>query len=224
MNKKVRTGLLLSMGLIGGSGVRAQLGIVEAVQFLATKVIKAVDLQVQRWQNQTIWLQEAQKTLENTLSELKLKEIAGWVQEQKDLYSHYFDELSHVKSILTGYHRVKELMTRQAAILTDYKRAMTLFRQDGHFTTDELQHMQAVYEGILAESLQYLDQVGTVLEALGTKMTDEQRLHIIQEAADQVDKHYNDLQAFTNQNRILSLQRSKDQDEINRVRKLYDLP
>jgi hypothetical protein len=39
------------------------------------KVIKALDLQVQRLQNKTIWLQNAQKTLENTMSKLQLNEI-----------------------------------------------------------------------------------------------------------------------------------------------------
>ena len=189
----------------------------------STKVIKAIDLEVQRLQNQTIWLQDAQKELENVLSQLKLQDIANWVQQQKDLYGKYFDELSQVKSILTEYHRVKELMARQAAILTDYKKAMGLFNQDSHFSPSELQHMEAVYAGILAESLQNLDQVTGVLQALVTKMTDEQRLHVINTAADQVDHNYSDLQAFTHQNQILSLQRAKDQEEINQIKKLYDL-
>ena len=49
------------------------------------KVIKAVDLQIQRQQNKIIWLQNAQKTLENTLSKTKLKEISDWVEKQRTL-------------------------------------------------------------------------------------------------------------------------------------------
>src|SRR5450631_3079284 len=40
-----------------------------------TKVIKAVDLQVQRIQTATIGLQEVQKEVENTMSALRLDEI-----------------------------------------------------------------------------------------------------------------------------------------------------
>src|ERR1700691_3659973 len=44
-----------------------------------TKVIKAVDLKIQRLQTQTIWLQNAQKEIENVMSKVKLDEISGWV-------------------------------------------------------------------------------------------------------------------------------------------------
>ena len=40
------------------------------------KVIVAVDLKIQRLQNKTIWLQNAQKTIENTMSKLKLDQIS----------------------------------------------------------------------------------------------------------------------------------------------------
>ena len=49
----------------------AQIAIAEIIKAAITKVIKAVDLQVQRLQNKTIWLQNAQKTLENNMSKLK---------------------------------------------------------------------------------------------------------------------------------------------------------
>jgi hypothetical protein len=101
---------------------------------------------------------------------------------------------------------------------------MALFKQDSHFTVAELQHMETVYQGILSESLQWLGQASTVLQALVTKMTDEQRMGAINKAADQIDKNYNDMESFTNQNKILSLQRSKDVDEVNQFKKMYDLP
>ena len=53
------------------------------VKAAVKKVIKAIDLQIQRLQNKTIWLQNAQKTLENTLSKLKLDEISDWTEKQK---------------------------------------------------------------------------------------------------------------------------------------------
>src|SRR6476646_6342497 len=68
-----------------------------------TKVIKAVDLQIQRFQTETIWLQNAQKTIENTMSKLKLDEITDWVGQQKELYAEYFDELWRVKATITYY-------------------------------------------------------------------------------------------------------------------------
>ena len=47
------------------------------------KAIKQIDLQMQRLQNKTIWLQNAQKTVENKKSELKMNEIKDWVEKQR---------------------------------------------------------------------------------------------------------------------------------------------
>ncbi len=40
-------------------------------------------------QGMTIWLQNAQKTLENQMSKLKLKEIGDWANKQKELYATF---------------------------------------------------------------------------------------------------------------------------------------
>ena len=99
------------------------------------KVIMAVDLQVQRMQNKTIWLQNAQKEMENILSETKLDEISDWVQKQKDLYGDYFNELWQVKDVIEYYHRIKEITKTQIKIINAYESAYNLFKQDEPFHT-----------------------------------------------------------------------------------------
>src|SRR5476651_234165 len=64
------------------------------------KVIRAIDLGVQRAQNKTIWLQNAQKVVENQLNRIKLSEIAGVSQQQKDLFDNYYQELWTVKAVI----------------------------------------------------------------------------------------------------------------------------
>jgi hypothetical protein len=209
--------------LVAGSLIPAQAQVLEIIQAVTTKVIMAIDLGVQKLQNQTIWLQDAQKQLENTLSQLKLQEIGSWVQQEKDLYSEYYNELSQVKIYITEYDKVKTLISQQAAIVSSYNQAMAQFKQDPHFTAAELQHMETVYQGILSEAVQWLDQATLVLQALVTSMTDQQRLQKINEAASKTTVSYNAMQQFTTQNQILSLQRSKDQEEVNQVLKLYNL-
>ena len=75
----------------------AQIPILDIIKQGITKVIVAVDLKIQRLQNKTIWLQNAQKTLENSMSKLHLDEISDWVERQRNLYADYFDELRNVK-------------------------------------------------------------------------------------------------------------------------------
>src|SRR6187431_2092011 len=85
--------------------INAQIPVAEIIKTAVIKVIKAVDLQIQRLQNETIWLQNAQKTLENAMSKLKLNEIRDWSERQRKQYDDYFQELWKVKIALTSYNR-----------------------------------------------------------------------------------------------------------------------
>ncbi len=187
------------------------------------KVIKAVDLKIQRLQNKTIWLQNAQKTLENTMSKTKLNEISDWVEKQRTLYKDYFDELQKVKSIISYYKRIKEITEKQVRLVQEYKLAYTLFKQDKHFTPEELEYMGRVYTGILDESVKNIDQIFLVINSFSTQMTDAKRLEIINAAADQIDINYNDLKAFNQQGIVLSLQRAKAENDVDVIKKLYGL-
>ena len=193
------------------------------VKAVLKKVIMAIDLAIQKQQNKVIWLQNAQKTLENTMSKLKLDEITDWVDKQRNLYKEYFDELQKVKSIISYYHRIKEITTAQENIIREYKRAFALFKQDGHFTAEEIIYMGQVYDGMLNESAKNLDQLFLVINSFVTQMTDAKRLEIINTAATNMSGTYNDLKLFNTQNIILSLQRSKDENDINTVKALYGI-
>jgi len=198
--------------------------ILEIIKSGIKKVIKAVDLQIQRLQNKTIWLQNAQKTLENTLSKLKLDEISDWTERQKTLYKDYFGELAKVKSIISYYQRIREITQKQVRLVEQYQRAWNLLRQDKYFTADELGYMAKVYSGILDESAKNLDQIFLVINSFTTQMSDAKRLEIINAAADQIDVNYYDLTRFNKQNILLSLQRAKENNDVDVVKKLYGLP
>jgi hypothetical protein len=188
-----------------------------------TKVIVAVDLKIQRLQNKTIWLQNAQKTLENTMSQLHLNEISDWVEKQRKLYADYFDELRKVKTVLTYYQRVRDIIDQQVQIVNEYKAAWALFRQDKNFTADELDYMGNVYTGIMDESTKNLDQLFLVINAFITQMSDAKRLEIINSVATNVEQNLMDLKDFNEQNKMISLQRATEQGDIDYVKKLYGL-
>jgi hypothetical protein len=194
--------------------------ITEAVK----KIILAIDLRIQRLQNKTIWLQNAQKKVENTLSKLKLDQISEWTQKQKDMYKNYYDELMKVKSIITYYQRIRDITQKQVRLVKDYERAWKLFQQDDHFSIEELNYMQKVYSGILDESMKNIDQIFLVLDSFTIQMSDAKRLEIINDAADRIDANYNDLSLFNRQNILLSVQRTKTKNDVNAVKKIYGIP
>ncbi len=201
----------------------AQVAVAEVIKAAVTKVIKAVDLQIQSMQNKTIWLQNAQKSIENTLSQSQLGQITSWSQQQKDLFSKYYQELSTIKSAVALYQRLKETTEKQAALVTTYHQTWTLLQQDKHFSAEELSYMGKVYGGILEESVKNVDQLLIVVSAFRTQMPDAKRLELINQSADHIDANYTDLKQFNAQNVLLSLERSKDQNEILTIKKYYGI-
>lgn len=205
---------------------RANAQVIEVAKIIqegVKKVIRAVDLKIQRLQNETIWLQNAQKALENALSKLKLDEISDWVDRQRTIYAEYFDELHKVRTIIAYYHKIKAITEKQVNIVEHYKKAFALFKRDDHFTMKEIEYMEKVYSGIFEESLQNLDQLFLVINSFSTSMTDAERLVIIDEVNEQINRNYYDLIQFNEQNKLISLQRAKSQQEIQATKALYGL-
>ena len=201
----------------------AQFAIAEVITSAIKKVVKAIDLQVQRMQNKTIWLQNAQKALENQLSKLKLTEISDWSQKQKELYGQYYEELWKVKAAIAYYERIRDMTEKQTAMLSQYHHAWGLLRNDRHFSPEEVAYMQKVYAGLLEESVRNLDQILVVINAFKTQMSDEKRLELISTAADRMDTNYSDLKQFNNQNFLMSIQRGKTESEVQTLKKYYGI-
>lgn len=218
--------LLGTITLIGTpvQEAKAVIPILEIIRQAVIWVIKAVDLMIQRLQNKTIWLQNVQKVLENKLSQFKLTEIAQWTEKQRQLYKKYYDELWQVRKTLATYHVIAQTIQRQKQIVQLYKSTWEMVNQDKHFSKSEIDYMYLVYTGILNDSLYNLEQILLVINSYKTQMSDAKRLEIINKAGDGIQKNYQDLQQFNNQNIQLSLNRAKDANEVELVRKLYGLP
>lgn len=193
------------------------------VQAAMKKVIRAMDLAVQKLQNKTVLLQNAQKTLENTLSQLKLEEISDWTKKNKEQYQKYYEELSKIKGYISNYQRVRSLMEKQVRIVSEYRRAFDLFKKDKHFSQKEITYMTKVYTGMLNESVQTLDQLLSLIRDHDLIMTDGKRLELISAAANRMDTVLSDLRLFNEQNIKLTLQRASDLQEVNILKQMYGL-
>ncbi len=197
--------------------------IVEIIKAAVKKVIVAVDLQIQRQQNKVIWLQNAQKVLENTMSKLKLDEISNWTEKQRELYAKYFNELQQVKSAISSYQRVRDITQKQTLIVTEYKKVWAVIQQDDHFTNLEKEYMGKVYSGILGGTVENLDQLALLVKSFTLQMSDGERLTLLNETALRVDQNYQDLLSFNRSNGQLSLQRARSNTEILQVQQLYGI-
>jgi hypothetical protein len=197
--------------------------VLEIIKEAATKVIKAIDLKIQALQTKTVWLQNAQKTLENKMTKLKLKQISDWTERQRDLYQKYYEELLKVKAAISTYKEVKAIIVRQKELMREYSHAWQLLKRDNHFTPEELSEMYRVYSGILDESLKNLEELQLVINSFRTQMSDGKRLELIHAAGAGIDDNLTDLRSFNNRNFHISLSRSRSVREADMIKQLYGI-
>lgn len=193
--------LLFLSALMPSQGVQAQFPIADIIQTGIKKVIVATDLAIQRLRTATIAVQNTQKAVENAMQLQRLTDIADWVQHQK----------------------VRDITEQQVQLTVACKKAWAAIRQDPHFSAGELDHIGAVYSTILDRSIQQTGQLTTVITAWLTQMEDGGRLEAIDQLEEQMDRNRRDLLVFTEENILLSLQRSKDQQDIRFIQTLYNI-
>ena len=217
------TAMITVAVLSGPLRSQAQIPVVGLFTSAIKKAITAIDIGVQKMQNKTLALQNAQRQLENNLSLGSLRDISGWLNKEKELYQNYYQELVQVKSVLSGYSEVQQIISRQKQLLDEYRTAGKLFHMDEHFSAEELVYMDNIYSGILQESVRNLDDVLLTIRALSTRMDDAERLQRIRRASMGMQTNLDHLRQFNRQNAALSLARSKNEQEKLTVKRLYGL-
>ena len=216
----------MALGLVAllvSSGVQAQIPIVSIISQLAQKVVVAIDLGVQKKQLETLELQSAEQDAQNSMEESELSDIGGWLQKQKDLYSEYYNELWQVKNAISGFERVKQMISEEAEIVRQFQTMSSVLGSDKHFTAAEVETMKNILNGILTESVHNIQKIELVINALVTQMADADRLRIIDGAGSAIDKNFSDMQQFYERNMLLSLERARGQNDIQATKALYGL-
>ena len=213
--------ILLAGLLLPNGGAKAQL--IDIAEEIVKEALEQADLKIQHLQTETLYLQNAEKTLENSMAGDLLDDITGWAQQEEELFSDYYKELWQVKSALTTYGKVAQLIERQAQLVAAYQQATTTAQRDPHFSAAELSQMLRVYSDILDASIRNTGQLAVVIQSFVTQMDDAGRLRIIDETGAAIDRNYADLQQYTQQNTLLSLQRAKELGDIEIVKALYGI-
>ena len=202
---------------------RTNAQLIDAAEEIIKDAIMAVDLGIQQVQTQTVFLQDAQKAVENTMQQLHLNDITNWVQQQKDLYAEYYQELVEVKNAISSYERVRDIIDKQEKLVEEYKTSYALIQRDPHFSSQEVSYIYSVYSGILDQSVKNLQQLTLVVTSFLSEMSDGDRMKLIDGVGNSVDKNYSDLHSFTQGNISISLERARNETDAEEIKALYGI-
>jgi hypothetical protein len=149
--------------------------------------------------------------------------ISGLAKGNFDLHNIYLTGLLAVSPSVRNYGRVAEIIVQQASLVSEYKRANTAFKHSGSFSAGELSYMSDVYTRLINQSLDNLDELNTILSDSKLRMSDAERIKGIDRVYASSTDQLQCLRAFNRQGVILSLQRSKDLNDTQALRKLYQI-
>ena len=139
------------------------------------------------------------------------------------LHKAFLDGLMEVSPTVRNYRRVADITNYQIILVKEYRKAYDRFRQDNNFNADELAYLGRVYDNLFKESLRNLDELLTVITAGKARMSDNERLQAIDRIyADMQDKLMF-LRHFNNNTTILAVQRAKERNDAQTIRKIYGL-
>jgi hypothetical protein len=139
------------------------------------------------------------------------------------LHEAFLDGLLIVSPTVRKYPRIADIINDQASVIREYHAAYSAFRQDKHFSPDEISYMLTVYNNLLSQSLKNLDDLSLVVTDSQLRMSDEERLAAIDRLYTGSHGQLSFLRSFNDRNFRVAVQRSRDAGDQQTIRNLYGI-
>ena len=137
------------------------------------------------------------------------------------LHKTFLDGLLAVSPAVRSYKRIVDIINLQLRIVKEYKAALNESKENGQFTSDEIEYLGRVYAGLFHQSVWHLDELGIVITSGRLRMSDDERLQAIDRIYNSLVDQYSFLQDFNNATVVLSLQRLNEQMDIEIMQKVH---
>jgi hypothetical protein len=137
------------------------------------------------------------------------------------LHDAFLEGLLEVSPTVRHYRRVAETIALQQHLVQEYRTAYRRFRDAGTFSPDELAYLATVYDNLLEESLRHLEELVLVLTAGELRMAEAERLEAIDRLYEATADKLAFLRHFNSKAMRLALQRTREQDDLQMLQRLY---
>jgi len=140
-----------------------------------------------------------------------------------NLHKVFLDGLLAVSPVVKNYQRAADILNIQGNLVSKYRSAWNYFQQKPGFRPEEILLIGQVYSGLLWDSIQDLNDLGTVVTDGTIRASDAERMR-------QIDVIYNNMSAriaffdrFTNSTALLLEQRTGAFQEARTVQNLHGI-
>jgi hypothetical protein len=140
-----------------------------------------------------------------------------------NLHKAFLDGLLAVSPAVKNYQRVLDIINYQATIVTEYKSACNRFKQDKNFNPGEITYLMNVYNNLVTASANNITNLINVITANKMRMSDDERLHAIDEIYYDTKDQLMFLRQFNSGATTLAVQRAMDNNDVQTLQQLYGL-
>jgi hypothetical protein len=137
------------------------------------------------------------------------------------LHEVFLDGLMLVSPHVRKYRKVADIVSMQADLVSEYKGAFKRFGSSGNFSVSELDYLGKVYGQLLDQSLDNLDQLVMVITAGKLRMSDEERLRVVDRVFAELENKLLFLRSFNRETGLLNLQRAREKAELSGMKGFY---
>lgn len=171
-------------------------------------------------------LLQLKKILENMYTGYKIltegyNKVKNIAEGNYKIHELFMDGLMAVNPKVKGYKRVLDIIEYQKKILNEYKSAYKRFSSSDQFSLEELNYLSKVYGNLSERSIENVNGLIMIITANKLRMNDGERLQRIDALFEQVQDQLTFLRQFNNQTAILALQRYREQNDINVLKRLH---
>jgi len=215
MKKTQFTLCLAALCLFGAPGARAQAvvsaPVLEGTNFIQTGLqatLKALNTKANDLANDGV--------VEQVLTK-------GFTEKNMLLAKDWYDGLLAISNTIKSYRRVQHIFERQTAIITIYSNYIGKFKADPNLSPAQVAGVIRGYTLLIQESGTYLDDLSAIVSPAKSKMTDAERMELIDVLDDKVTHQYDLVNYFTRRNMAISTQQGQASKDAATLKKLYGL-
>ena len=147
----------------------------------------------------------------------------GFTEKNMLLAKDWYDGLLAISNTIKTYRRVQHIFERQTAIITIYSNYIGKFKADPNLEPAQVQGMVRGYTVLIQESAGYLDDLSAIVSPAKSKMTDAERMELIDVLDDKVTHQYDLVNYFPRRNMAISSQQASAARESATLKQLYGL-
>lgn len=129
-------------------------------------------------------------------------------------HQDHFGSLKIVKDDLGNNSRIHLILTRQAAIMNEFRELKNVCRNNENLTEEEVRYVDLVYSNLLRECERDIVTLQSMVTDDAYRMTDDERIESIEAIYHEMNSKYAFTRTFCSSTKTLIMQRSAEKLEI----------